>query len=94
MLVKILNKDKSKRESTKMIGEKLKASGYDWIPNASSWQKIINDRKQFNISILQRESWSESADGVEVRIHDEDETQLAKYFLNDGKWETELDIIS
>jgi|ETNmetMinimDraft_33_1059910.scaffolds.fasta_scaffold02441_4 DNA helicase-4 len=94
MLVKILNKDKSNRDSTTRIKEKLLADGFKWIPNASSWQKIIKDRKKFNISVLQGESWSKRADGVEVRIHDEDETQLAKYFLNDGKWETELDIIS
>ena len=55
MLVKILNKDKSNRDSTTRIKEKLLADGFKWIPNASSWQKIINDRKQFNISILQRE---------------------------------------
>ena len=94
LLVKILNKDKSKSESTTLIKEKLKASGYDWIPaGVSSWQKIIDDRNSFLISNLQKESWCEGAEGIEVNINDEDDSVLAKCFLNEGKWEIEFDNI-
>jgi DNA helicase-4 len=94
LLVKILNKDKSKSESTTLIKEKLKAGGYDWVPaGVSSWQKIIDDRNSFLISNLQKESWCEGAKGIEVNINDEDESVLAKYFVDEGKWETEFDNI-
>ena len=94
LLVKILNKDKSKSESTTLIKEKLKAGGYDWVPaGVSSWQKIIDDRNSFLISNLQKESWCEGAEGIEVNINDEDDSVLAKYYLNEGKWETEFDNI-
>ena len=94
LLVKILNKDNSKRESINQISQKLKAYGFDWrISDVSSLQKIIDDREKFNISDLQKENWCKSADSIEVNINDEDESILAKYFIDDGKWIKEFDKI-
>ena len=41
--------------------------------------------KSFKMSALQNEIWTESADGIEVRILDEKEFILAKYFVNKNK---------
>ncbi len=93
LLVKILNKEQSKRESTIQIRKKLKATGYAWIQDDLSWQKTLVERDSFRISDLQKESWCEYADGIEININDEDDSVLAKYFLNEGKWEIEFDNI-
>ena len=72
---------------TFQIREFLKANFYIWEPigDWECWQKTI-PVKSFNISEIQNENWTEIANGVEVRVLDEKDSILAKFFVNDGKW--------
>ena len=54
--------------------------------------EIIKYREPYGGEI-QNENWTEIANGVEVRVLDEKDSILAKYFVNDGKWLKEFDNI-
>ena len=72
---------------TYAIKDQLKASGYQWDPNAKVWHKsFINDG--FLQRVLQESIWSSTANNINVKIVDDHESLVAEYHINNGQWET------
>ena len=86
-IVKIGNQEEMGKEPTFQIRELLKANSYIWEPigDWECWQKTT-PVESFKISKIQDENWTEFANGIEVRVLDEKDSILAKYFVNNGKW--------
>ena len=92
-VVKVGNQDGNGTTPTFQIREILKANSYFWESLGwECWEKTV-PAKSFNISEIQKEIWAESAEGVEVRILDEKDSILAKYFVNKNDWKKEFDKI-
>lgn len=84
--VKVGNQTGRGSTPTCTIMQLLKAEGYCW--KANGWQSWCRTYSEQNFSIQQfftQASWSQIADGVEVRFHNEPDETLAIYHLNQGQ---------
>jgi DNA helicase-4 len=71
---------------TFLIKDLLKASQYKWQSTGwPGWTKTF-PYGEFSIDNIKSEIWSKQADGIEVRIFDDEDNILAKYIINNGNW--------
>ena len=86
LLVQVGNQEGRGISPTYAIKDQLKASGYQWQSTGwTGWTKGFQ-AVGFEISRIQQEVWASAADGIEVRILDETECLVAKYFVDAGNW--------
>jgi len=94
LVVTIGNQAGKGSSPTVQIKELLLAQNYEYQGVGMKCWNRIYPLENFSISILQNEVWAKTADGVEVQICDEQDFELAKYFVNDEKWECDFDKIA
>ena len=71
---------------TKSIREQLKAERYRWDNRSKMWS-IIRPAEAFSVEeFADRAIWSNSADGIEVRVYDHLDTEVALYHVDGGHW--------
>jgi len=93
LIVKIANQQQYGVAPTFHLKDQLKASGYRWQSNApTGWEKSF-PVAGFRIDTLKSEVWSESADGIVVRVTDESDQLIAQFRIDDGRWTTVIDRI-
>jgi DNA helicase IV len=69
----------------------LKATGYQWQSTGwPGWAKSF-PADGFNIETIKKEVWNSRADGIEVRIFDDTDTLAARFLINAGDWQCEID---
>ena len=91
LLVLVGNQQGRGISPTYAIRDQLKASGYQWQSKGwAGWAKDFQ-ASGFDILRLQKEVWAGEADGVEVRVLDDSERQIARYLVNAGNWACKLD---
>ena len=94
MVVTIANQTGKGSSPTVQIKELLLAQNYEYQGvGRKSWSRIY-PLANFGIYVLQNEIWAKNADGVEVKICDDQNMELAKYFVNAGKWDCDFDTIA
>jgi len=91
LVVKIGNQDRRGGAPTFAIKDLLKASGYQW--QLSGWPGWVKSfpAQDFEIETLKSEVWAEPADGIDIRIFDDTETLVARFLINMGKWDCDID---
>ena len=91
LLVLVGNQQGRGTSPTYAIRDQLKASGYQWQSTGwAGWAKGFQ-ANGFDILRLQQEVWAGEADGVEVRVLDESERQIATFLVDAGNWVCMLD---
>jgi DNA helicase-4 len=86
LVVKVGNQERRGGAPTFAIKDLLKASGYKWQSNAwPGWAKSF-PAEGFRTEILKSEVWSERADGIDVRVFDDTDTAVGRFFVNGGNW--------
>ena len=91
LFVKIGNQDRRGGAPTIAIKDFLKASGYQWqSKGCPGWGKSF-PAQGFEIETLKAEVWAEPADGIDIRIFDDTETLVARFLINNGNWDCEID---
>jgi len=91
LVVKVGNQERRGVTPTFVIKDLLKASGYQWQSNGwPGWAKSF-PAERFNTEILKSEVWSESVDGIEVRIFDDTDTLAAQFLIDVGEWKCIVD---
>lgn len=94
LVVTIANQTGKGSSPTVQIKELLLAQNYEYQGvGRKSWSRIY-PLANFGIYVLQNEIWAKNADGVEVKICDDQNMELAKYFVNAGKWDCDFDTIA
>jgi DNA helicase IV len=64
----------------------LKACGYNWESTGKrGWVKGYSTQN-FDIELVKREVWSTNADGIEVGLYDEQQTEQKRYHVDGGVW--------
>ena len=87
LVVKIGNQDGRGVAPTFAIKDYLKAAGYQWQNRGwPAWAKSF-PAEGFAVNALESEIWASEADGVEVRILDESDSEIARYSIDDGNWD-------
>lgn len=68
------------------IKDLLKGNGYRW--RATGWRCWVKDAPAagFCLDAIQKEEWARQADGIEVRIRDDQEQLKERYRVHNGKW--------
>lgn len=74
----------------KEIKDLLNAAEYHWDSGLKGWVKFVA-AKGFRVEALREEVWANTADGIEIRVLDESEVELALYQVNAGQWVTCVD---
>lgn len=91
LIVKVGNQERFGGAPTIAIKDLLKASGYLWQSTGwPGWEKTF-PTEGFKTDILKLEIWSESANGIDVRILDDTNTLAARFLIDDGKWNCLID---
>lgn len=91
LVVKVGNQDGRGPSPTLVIKDQLKAAGYQWqMTGWPGWAKTF-PTDGFNIEQIQAEVWAAEVDGVEVRVIDESERTVAKFFIHAGRWLAQFD---
>jgi DNA helicase-4 len=86
VIVKVGNQHGRGSDPTFAIKHLLKATQYTWQSRGwSGWAKTF-PADGFNPEILKSEVWSQTADGIEVRIFSESDTLVAQFFIDRGNW--------
>lgn len=86
LVVKVGNQERRGGAPTFAIKDFLKASGYQWQSTGwPGWAKSF-PAEGFRTDILKSEVWSETADGIDVRIFDETDTAVAQFLVDGGNW--------
>ena len=71
---------------TKSIKEQLRAEGYRWDNRSKMWD-IMRLAEGFSVEeFADRAIWSNSADGIEVRVYDHLDNEVALYHVDGGHW--------
>lgn len=65
----------------------LRECRYQYHGGGKLWEKSI-PQERFNMEAIQSEAWVEAARDVVASFHDEDETLLASYRIDEGCWAT------
>ncbi len=86
LVVKVGNQEFRGSAPTIAVRELLQAEGYRW--QTTRWQGWAKSfpAAEFSVEILKTETWSATADGIEVRIFDDRDTLVARYIIDDGRW--------
>ena len=92
MIVKIKSQKGKGVNPTIEIKDFLKANNYQWNSVGRCWEKTFLVTS-FKLNDLQKELWVGTAKGIEVTILDEQNSLLAKYYVNSGNWEKDFDNI-
>lgn len=91
VVVKIGNHDRRGGTPTFAIKDLLKATGYQWQSTGwPGWAKSF-PTDGFNIEAIKKEVWNSRADGIEVRIFDDTDKLAARFLINAGDWQCEID---
>lgn len=86
LIAKIGNQERRGGAPTFAIKDSLRASGYQWQSKGwPGWAKSF-PAEGFSTDILKSEVWSESADGIDVRIFDDTDTSVAQFLVDRGEW--------
>lgn len=86
LVVKVGNQKRRGGGPTYAIKDYLKASGYQWQSSGwAGWAKSF-PAEGFRTDILKSEVWSEPADGIEVRIFDDSDAEVAQFLVDAGRW--------
>ena len=70
----------------------LQADQFDWWQKGDlgpGWRKYFS-AKEFNIEVLKSRAWAKAADGIDLRILDENEDIVAQFLINNGNWQCEV----
>lgn len=87
VIVQVGNQQYKGSSPTHTIKDFLKAAGYQWQSTGwNSWAKSF-PMDEFSIDLLSKEIWSTNADGIEVRIYDEQDSLLERYQINNSQWD-------
>ena len=92
LIVKIKSQKGKGVNPTIEIKDFLKANNYQWNSVGRCWEKTFLVTS-FKLNDLQKELWVGTAKGIEVTILDEQNSLLAKYYVNSGNWEKDFDNI-
>jgi DNA helicase-4 len=93
LLIKVGNQDRRGGSPTFAIKDLLKATGYQWQSTGwTGWAKSF-PAEGFSIDTIKAEVWAEPADGIEVRIIDDVNEQIACYCIDAGQWSCIFDNI-
>ena len=77
---------------TVAIKDLLLADQFDWRKKGepgTGWTKYFS-AKEFNLEALKSKAWAKAADGVDLRILDENEDIVAQFLINNGNWQCEV----
>lgn len=72
------------------IKDRLQAKRYTWDCVRETWEKSFPE-ESFSLSVVQGEVWADSADGIDVTILDDTQTELAMYTVSFGVWTCRFD---
>jgi len=87
ILLRIGNQDGLGYRPTQDIKNLLRLSKYTYEP--SDWPSYVKEYyppNSINWNEIKGEPWVENAQGIEVRVYDENEKILHKCFVNNGEW--------
>jgi DNA helicase IV len=91
LVAKVCNQGGRGGAPTFAIRDLLKASGYQWQSNGwRGWAKSF-PAEGFNMELLQKELWSERADGIDVRVFDDTDAVIAQFLIDKGRWKCVTD---
>ncbi|HLW66356.1 MAG TPA: UvrD-helicase domain-containing protein, partial [Gemmataceae bacterium] len=91
LVVKVGNQDSTVADATLAIKDHLKAEGFRW--HSAGWRAWTKSfaTADFSIDTLQKSPWGRSANGVEVRLCDEQDEVRARWLVDAGQWRCVLD---
>lgn len=74
------------------IKDLLQAKRYTWDSVRQTWEKSFPE-SGFNLDVVRAEVWAGTADGVDVCILDDAETEVASYKRDFGIWKCRFDYL-
>ncbi len=91
LMVKVGNQPHRGGEPTFGIKDQLKACGYQWQSTGwAGWTKTF-PAEGFKLDGVMAELWASAADGIEVRVYDEDEAVMGQFLVDAGQWRSVID---
>ena len=91
LVVQIKNQASKRDQSgTYAVKDQLHASRYNWHAVKTVWEKSFSEAN-FTFESIRNEVWAASANGVDVIVLDDAETELASYQVDFGIWKCRFD---
>ncbi len=80
------------QSGTFLVKDQLHACRYNWHSVNKVWEKSFSDLA-FNFDVVRNEVWATAANGIDVIVADDAETELASYKIDLGVWTCRYDNI-